>query len=460
MNLVKPLTVLFGLLFLFSCELENTPVFLYQTDPEVITLVQSKIAHYPDMTFLVLADPHYYAPELGTTGSAFEAYLSQDRKMLKESSEILTAAVKEIESVPADFVLVCGDLTKDGELISHQQVAVLLAEIEEQGKPVYVVPGNHDINNGEAMRFDGDEAVKVATVSADTYKTIYHDFGYGEAIARDPNSLSYIVEPVPGLWLFGLDSCRYDENPADGHPETGGRFSAETLAWIEKRLIAAVQNQKAVMGFLHHGVLEHYSANEKHFPEYLLEDFEPVSKMFAAYGMHFVFTGHYHAQDVTRKSWASAISDHFLFDVETGSLVTYPVPWRQAVVRDQSMTISSESIQSIDSHPSDFLTFAEQFVLEGMVDTINARLIAYGVPEADQELLTPQIAEAYVTHLAGDEQVPDQYLDFSGVSLMGRLVGLVQGDLIRGWYTDLAPADNNLVIDTVRGEVENPWSSD
>jgi len=456
MKFYKWMIVLLALCFLLSCEPGNTYDFLYQTDPAVKALIQNKSAHYPDMTFLVLADPHYYAPELGTTGSAFQAYLNQDRKMLKESSEILGAAVARIESITADFVLICGDMTKDGELISHQQVAALIAEIEAQGKPVYVVPGNHDINNGEAMRFDGDDTVRVATVTADTYKQMYYNFGYADAIAQDPNSLSYIVEPIPGLWLFGLDACRYNENSADGHPVTGGRFNAETLAWIEKRLIAAVQNQKAVMGFLHHGVLEHYSANEKHFPEYILEDFAPVSKMFAAYGMHFVFTGHYHAQDVTRKSWRSAIPDHFLFDIETGSLVTYPVPWRKVTVRDQSMTISSESITSITSRPSDFLAFAEQFVLEGMAGTINARLIEYGVPEADQELLTPQIARAYVTHLKGDEQTPDQYLDFSGVSLMGMLVGLFQGDLIRGWYTDKIPADNDLVIDMVSGEVDGP----
>ncbi len=454
MKIIRLLSAVLVLSVLASCETNDTLTFLYETDPETRSLAQNNSPSYPDMEFIVLADTHYFAPELGTEGSAFEEYLSHDRKMLKESSEILQAAVADIETKSADFVIICGDLTKDGELESHRQVAAVLAGIESKGTPVYVVPGNHDVSNGESMSFTGETSQRVPTVDPESYAAIYNDFGYSEAVAVDPDSLSYIVEPVPGLWLFGLDSCRYRENEENGHPVTDGRFYDKTLTWIEQQLIRAIRQQKAVIGFLHHGVLEHYPANEKHFDDYLLENFEPISKMFAAYGMRFVFTGHYHAQDVTKKSWASTIPGHFLFDIETGSLVTYPVPWRHVAVRNQIMTVTSYTVQAIDSRPEDFREFSEQFVLEGMTGIINETLVEYGVPEKDQELLTPQISEAYVTHLQGDEQKPDTYLDFTGVSATGVLVGVVQGDLVRGWYTDLPPQDNSLAGDMTTGDVE------
>lgn len=442
------------LLATVSCNMSDRLTFRYQTDPDIRTLAQANTPSYPDMQFIVLADTHYFAPELGTSGTAFDDYLRQDRKMLKESPEILQAAVVDIHGQEADFLIVCGDLTKDGERESHVQVASVLTGIEARGKAVFVVPGNHDIGNGESMSFTGETAQPVPTVDAAEFRNIYKGFGFSEAIATDPDSLSYVAEPVPGLWLMGLDSCRYRENLPDGHPITDGRFYDSTLTWIETQLIDAIRQHKAVIGFLHHGVLEHYPSNEKHFGDYLLDDFEPVSKMFAAYGMRFVFTGHYHAQDVVKKSWASPIPNHFLFDIETGSLVTWPVPWRHVALQNQTMTITSHTVQAIDSHPDDFREFAEQFVVDGMTGIINETLTGYGVPQTDQELLTPQITEAYVTHLQGDEQPPEPYLDFTGVSPAGRLVGTVQGDLIRGWYTDLPPADSSLSGNMTTGQIQ------
>lgn len=439
---------------LVSCKPADTTLFLYQTDPEVRALAMNNRPVYPDTDFIVLADLHYFAPELGTGGSAFEDYLAQDRKMLKEGPDILQAVIDDMENETADFVMVCGDLTKDGELLSHEQVAALLAGIRKQGKRVYVVPGNHDINNGDAMSFSGDTAAPVAGIDPAQFKALYHNFGYSEAIATDEDSLSYIVEPVPGLWLFALDSCRYRENAADGHPVTDRKFYDTTLAWIEQMLIDAIEQHKAVIGFFHHGVLEHYASNEKHFDDYLLDDFEAVARMLAAYGMRFVFTGHYHAQDITKKAWRSGLPDHFLFDIETGSMVTYPVPWRLVSLSGQSMAIAARRVEAIAGHGDDFQDFARAFVLNGMTDIINEALTGYGVPAHDQDLLTPQIALAYVTHLGGDEKRPDRCLNFTGVSPLGVLVGAVQGDLVRGWYCDLPPEDNDLVIDMATGDIE------
>src|SRR5512136_2567861 len=65
--------------------------------------------------FAVMSDPHLYNPRLGTTGSAFDTYLSHDPKLLKESEAILESALESIIQQRVKFLIISGDLTKDGE---------------------------------------------------------------------------------------------------------------------------------------------------------------------------------------------------------------------------------------------------------------------------------------------------------------------------------------------------------
>ena len=68
----------------------------------------------------IISDLHVMAPELLVNeGSAFEEYLTRDRKMLRESTEILRTLVDNILEEKPQLTLVTGDLTKDGERASH-----------------------------------------------------------------------------------------------------------------------------------------------------------------------------------------------------------------------------------------------------------------------------------------------------------------------------------------------------
>ena len=69
----------------------------------------------------IISDLHVMAPELLVNdGVAFEEYLIKDRKMLRESAEILTSIVDSILVVEPHIVLVTGDLTKDGDLLNSK----------------------------------------------------------------------------------------------------------------------------------------------------------------------------------------------------------------------------------------------------------------------------------------------------------------------------------------------------
>ena len=402
----------------------------------------------PQTAFAVFSDPHYYDPRLGTEGAAFQAYLDQDRKLLRESGELLDAVIDAVAATPARFVLVCGDLTKDGEASGHRAVAAKLRRLTAAGKTVLVVPGNHDVMNGAAVRYVGDGTEPVPTVTAAEFAEIYADFGYGAAIARDPASLSYVSEPVAGLWVLALDSCLYRKNRPGHHPVTGGAYAKETVPWVMDMLQRARAARKAVIVFQHHGVMEHYPGNEKYYGKYLIDDYARMGDMLSRGGVSLVFSGHFHAQDITQTSFGDG--SRVLYDIETGSTVTAPCPYRLvSVTAAHQAVIESRLITGIQSHPTGFSSFAEKDTFNGTITLADTALKKYLVGGADRRRINPQVAAAYVTHLKGDEPSPAPAVDISGLGFWGRFVLGMQADLLAGWRTDLPPADNNVTLDLV-----------
>lgn len=405
--------------------------------------------------FAVFSDPHYYDSALGTTGEAFEAYLNTDRKMIRESEAILKAAIGGMKQDDIRFALVAGDLTKDGELSSHTEFAAYLKEMEDSGIEVYVIPGNHDINNPHAVSYSGANTVPVPRVSPDEFALIYGQFGYGQALARDPNSLSYLVEPVAGFCVLAMDACRYRENVDT--PITGGRFSQETLDWILAVIAWAKANNKQIIGFMHHGVLAHYTMQPLLFGQYLVDDWAMVSRLFADAGMRMVFTGHYHSQDVVKHTFKHGWNPSFMFDVETGSLVTYPVPYR-VITMDETRSlfqIESRLIIQIDYDTGDipFPQYAQQYLEDGLMVIAQTILVDYfGLDPAEAQIYTPDIVKAFQANYVGDEE-PDSdtlqtallYMQMPDPAM--KLIGIG----IFSLWNDLTPADNNLSINLRTG---------
>ena len=438
-----------SLVFLSGFSCGPKPSFQFQTNNEVKTLLETNHA-YPDARFIVLSDLHFYDKSLGITGKAFQNYLDHDRKLLVLSEEILYTAIANVSNEHADFVLVSGDLTKDGEKVSHQGVIKALKKLESTGLKVYVVPGNHDINNGESVQYLEDGTKPTPNINHEGFKTMYREFGYREAINEDSHSLSYVIEPVEGLWVLGLDSCRWKENRPDHRPIVDGAFSVQTMEWIEEQLISAKKKKKAVIVFLHHGIMEHYPANEKYYGKYVIDESEAVSKLFARYGVRLAFTGHFHAQDITKKEFKD--SGDFIFDIETGALVTAPCPYRIIEISGgHTASIKSKFIESIPSKDH-FADYAYEYIYKGTVTMANAKLDKFMVSKKQQPLISGQVSKAYCAHLLGDEKKPDVTINKEGFGWWLRFIAWMQKDLINGWWTDLPPADNHLTIDLNNGK--------
>jgi UDP-2,3-diacylglucosamine pyrophosphatase LpxH len=390
---------------------------------------------------------------LGTSAKEFEDYLAANGKMVVQSEELLAAAIERVKSWKPDFLLVPGDLTKDGEKQSHLLMAGHLAEVRRSGIKVFVIPGNHDVLNPSAYRYDAGSAQHVPSVSADEFSAIYAECGYSEALFRDPSSLSYMAEPVPGLWLLALDSCRYNENKRSGYPVSGGSFTAGELRWIRQMLSLAAARGKSVIVMMHHGVVEHFPGQARYFGNYVVRNFAQVSRLFAESGAPIVFTGHFHSQDVAERKWDDG---RFLFDVETGSLIAYPDPLRMVnISQDQRMTVHSFFISALPSFTAAgkaFSEYAERFLREDSTRIAAQMLVKLGVRASDATGLSAQLADAYMANRRGDPRFTgSDMLDTKGLGIMGSLAASVMKDMVAGLWNADGPSDNDVSIDLSKG---------
>lgn len=422
---------------------------------------------------LVMSDIHVMNPELLVKeGSAFNQYLASDRKLLAESKDIYYTMIDTILARKPELVLIPGDLTKDGELLSHQMVAEQLKRLKQAGIQTLVVPGNHDVNNPHAWVFDGDTTSYAQTVSANDFAEIYKDFGYGDKAVRDTHSLSYAIEPLDGVVVIGIDACRYEDNTfkSEGAEAdvcvTSGRIKPETLAWIQTQAREARSKGKQVLGVMHHNLVEHFNAQATIAAPYVVDEAAEVRKALMEAGVRVVFTGHFHIQDVA-KDYNETRTDS-IYDVSTGSTVTYPCPFRLVRLNDDNsqMDLQGKYIKSVNlggELQKDFGGYAQQKLVDGLMpmigslvadywdvinEVVNANLGSLGglvkfpeTPEALTEMLVECLGEeavqAYLTFSESNEHKKDgaalqESIVKGGIDkLVDKLVGPLLGKIAK-----------------------------
>ncbi len=398
---------------------------------------------YPAARFAVVADPHLFDVSSSLPGPAWDRELGSGMKLLAESAEILAECFGEVGALKPDFILIPGDLTKDGERASHLLMARALSEMESSGIPVLVVPGNHDILNPHAALFRADKREKTDSITPGEFSTLYADFGYREAMSRDPASLSYAAEPVEGLWVIGIDACRYGEK--QDHPVTEGRLRGETAQWLSGLLGEAAAGNKTVIAFMHYGAMEHFQGQDSYLGQYVVADHANVASLLSRGGVRAVFTGHGHAQDITLERFPDG---GFLFDVETGSLSSYPNPYRMASLSAEGiLDIESSFISSIPSRPAGFTEYSRRRLREGVMGSALPVLERVCVTGESARLLAGQAAETAETFYRGDEPGREATMDTAGMDCWTAFVSGFLAAPISALGTDLIPVDNGIRMD-------------
>ena len=359
----------------------------------------------PKMKITVLSDIHVMAPELLVEdGPAYQDYIAGDRKLLKEGPEILKTAVTKILADRPDIVFISGDLTKDGEYASHKLVSeTLLRPLADAGIRTFVIPGNHDINNPDAVEYHGDSTVRTRTVSADEFAAFYQDYGYGEAVARDTASLTYVARLNDSVRLLAIDACRYEDNDfGTGECIVGGRIKDGTMDFIAEQARKAEEDGCRMLTMIHHGVVRHWKWEEKAMSDYLVKDWRRCGRMFRKLGLQIVFSGHFHAQDIA----VSGSGKSAVYDIETGSTVSYPMPVRSLVLDGDSLAVSTWHIAPLMADKS-LEEKAVHYAGEAISSIVRA-LVGDSMPQDIVEEAAAVAGKAYVAHIGGDETMSSE----------------------------------------------------
>lgn len=263
---------------------------------------------------VIASDLHYIAPELTDGGPGYQQTLKNgDSKFMPYVEEITDAFLDEVLADPPDVVLLTGDLTFNGAEISHRRLAGKLQRLEDAGIPVLVLPGNHDVYNENAALYRGGSFERVPFADSESFAKIYRDFGPGEALSADSDSLSYVWQLNEQVWIMMLD-----ENTA--HDFCG--LSDRSFQWIEAQLQKAREEGRFVLVAGHQNVFQHSIFRGG----YVIQGAQRLQELLRRYGVPLCLSGHLHTQHV--------LSEDGLTEIATSALCSYPCQYAVLTAED------------------------------------------------------------------------------------------------------------------------------
>lgn len=239
-----------------------------------------------ELELITATDLHYLAPSLTDKGEFFTQMLAAaDGKVTYYCEELVEAFLAEVTEQKPDALILTGDLSFNGAVESHKALAEKLADVEAAGVPVYVLPGNHDVYNHYAARFQGDGYELVEPAVAGDFARIYAGFGFDEAIARDGDSISYVAQLDENTRLLMLDTNTLEKLCG---------LSKDTLAWVEQQLAAAQAAGQRVIAAGHQNLYKHTVFNFG----YVIGQGEVLAALLRQYGVEVFLSGHLHTQHI------------------------------------------------------------------------------------------------------------------------------------------------------------------
>ncbi len=238
---------------------------------------------------MVVSDLHYLSPSLYEDRDLLEQALrSGDGKITQYGEELLAALYQEILLEHPDALIVTGDLTLNGEKKSHTALAEWFRTVEESGVPVWVIPGNHDINTFSPVAFTGGAYQQTETVTPEEFADIYADF-----LEQGDAGFSYAADISSDLQVVMTDVSWYKDQA-----QTFGAFTVRHAAWLEETLKQAREKGFRVVTATHHSLIPHTRFARESF---LMFGNEKMAALARAYGVKLNLSGHLHIQHIAQE---------------------------------------------------------------------------------------------------------------------------------------------------------------
>jgi len=384
----------------------------------------------------VVSDIHVMAPSLLPSGAedqdAWKNYYAGQRKMLDKSAAIFDKFVGTmIHAKPKPHILlITGDLTKDGEQVSHNYVKEKLHDLEEKGIQCYVIPGNHDFGQeGSPTQFNADGTTSNAAVLSHSFATFYADYGYTGSTVDPNNSLSYVAEPVEGLILLAIDSH-------------SGSIDDNTLTWLCSQASQARANGKQVIAMMHHPLFPHITGADLFISTYTVDNYETVRNKLINAGVNVILTGHFHTSDIA-KDWNDDASKA-IYDINTGSLISYPCDYRMLELSQDKQTLN---VRTYSLTPTGMTAEECKTWLNNRMATIITKKMTDKGYGALASTAASVLAEAFIFHAEGDENQSTDASSCKNILISTYLGANAWGIIDQDQYNDLCAMTYSMLDD-------------
>jgi predicted phosphodiesterase len=298
--------------------------------------------------------------------------------LVEVSIPVFEEILDRLASLDLDFLLLPGDLTQHGEPENHRWLA---ARLKQLPYPAYVIPGNHDVPtlyaNGQSAGFA-------------EFPQFYREFGY-----QQTDQHYYTQEILPGLRLIALNS-----NTFDAAGMQIGRIDPAQMAWLVNTLEAVRDEYVIVM--VHHNVLEHMPGQTQDplGKRYILQNAAELLGHLHTAGVQIVLTGHLHIQNIAQQG--------NLYDITTGSLVSYPHPYRVVQFETDSLGrrtlfVESDRVESVPKWEG-LLEYTRNLMNDRSADYMLHLLMdePWCLSKCEAVKLLPYLREFWATFAAGD----------------------------------------------------------
>ena len=277
------------------------------------------------VSFYLVTDTHYFENELDVGGPAFEKNMLTEQYFVKESSAIVKSTFARIsEDKETDIVIIPGDLTKNGEKESHKSFIKELYRLRENGKKIFVIAAGHDYNDS-AYVLRGDGRVPVEGTDFNDLCEMYRDFGYGDAIAVDEPTHSYMAQIAEGVRVLAI--C------CDSKGQPKGAMDERHMSWAKEQLDKAKEDNCSVFAICHYPIIPSVPAFDL-VGDAKIKEWKKVASFLADNGVELILTGHMHIQSINE---FYSEKGNRLIDVCTSCLVGSPAKYRKITIDENSV---------------------------------------------------------------------------------------------------------------------------
>jgi len=340
--------------------------------------------------FIIANDIHYISPTLLGDGEFFRNPTGRaDGKVVHYITDITDAFIAEVIEKKPQALILAGDLTLNGALVSHTELANKLAAVKNAGIDVLIIPGNHDFDK-TAVDYSGDSLKEAEGSSASDFYEIYNPL-LPETLSREEGTFSYIYKASENLWVLMLDTNTYAEC----------YVMESTFKWAEEQLGIARESGIDVIAVSHQNIYKHSDLLSF---GYQLYNGTNLQSLYEKYSVICNFSGHIHVQ---------SIIDGDLPEIATSSLSVTGLHYGKITYNGKALNYATETLgvaKEAEGY-ADFSEYATYYFEKIAIGQAHDALADSGLSGSEIELMAKTYAEINSAYFEGKKIDPKSYAE-------------------------------------------------